>query len=252
MSKIRRLVDWEGFRLRLEQIFGSSGNKHRRGHPPWDALVMFRALLFGVMHGLSDHQLQFMLLDRRSFKQFAGLLSEDQVPDQKTLWKYRDRLSKSGCMDELFGLFKAQLCERGYELTSGQIVDSTIVTVPVQRNTRDDNATIKGGEVPENWKDRPNKLRQKDVEARWTKKRTKNYYGYKNHISADRQTKFIINWCVTPASAHDSKMFFEVLSDDEQGDRQVWADSAYRSEQAIKKLKASGYKPRINHKGSRA
>ena len=38
----------------------------------------------------------------------------------------------------------------------------------------------------------------------------------------------------------------------EQGDRQVWADSAYHSEQATKKLKASGYKPRINHKGSRA
>ena len=47
-------------------------------------------------------------------------------------------------------------------------------------------------------------------------------------------------------------MFFEVLNDDEQGDRQVWADSAYCSEQAKKKLEASGYKPRINHKGNRA
>ena len=124
--------------------------------------------------------------------------------------------------------------------------------MPVQRNTCDDNATIKGDEVPENWKDRPNKLRQKDVEARWTKKRTKNDSGYKNRISAEWQTKFIIDGCVTAASTHDSKMFFAVLSDDEQGDRQVWADSAYRSEQAIKKLKASGYKPRINDKGSRA
>ena len=43
-----------------------------------------------VMHGLSDHQRQYMLLDRRSFKQFAGLVSEDQVLDPKTLWKYRD------------------------------------------------------------------------------------------------------------------------------------------------------------------
>ena len=58
-------------------------------------------------------------------------------------------------------------------------------------------------------------------------------------------------WCVTAASTHDSKMLMEVLSDDEQGDRQVWADSAYRSESAIQELTALGYKPRINHKGTR-
>ena len=233
LAKIKQLVDWEVFRPRLEQVFGSGGKQRRRSRPPWDAVVVFRALLLGAMHGLSDHQLQFMLLDRTSFKQFAGLKSIDQVPDQKTLWKYRDQLSKSGCMDELFGMFKDQLWARGYELTSGQIVDSSIVSVPVQRNSREENTKIKGGEVPEDWEAKPNKLRQKDVAARWTRKGVKNYYGYKNHISADRQTKFIAHWCVTAASTHDSKMLMEVLSDDEQGDRQVWADSAYRSESAI-------------------
>ncbi len=252
LAKIKQLVDWEVFRPRLEQVFGSGGKQRRRGRPPWDAVVMFRALLLGAMHGLSDHQLQFMLLDRTSFKEFAGLKSIDQVPDQKTLWKYRDELSKSGCMDELFGMFKEQLWARGYELTSGQIVDSSIVSVPVQRNSREENTKIKGGEVPEDWEAKPNKLRQKDVAARWTRKGVKNYYGYKNHISADRQTKFIAHWCVTAASAHDSKMLMEVLSDDEQGDRQVWADSAYRSEVAIQELTTLGYKPRINHKGSRS
>ena len=252
LAKIKQLVDWEVFRPRLEQVFGSGGKQRRRGRPPWDAVVMFRALLLGAMHGLSDHQLQFMLLDRTSFKEFAGLKSIDQVPDQKTLWKYRDQLSKSGCMDELFGMFKDQLWARGYELTSGQIVDSSIVSVPVQRNSREENTKIKGGEVPEDWQAKPNKLRQKDVAARWTRKGVKNYYGYKNHISADRQTKFIAHWCVTAASTHDSKMLMEVLSDDEQGDRQVWADSAYRSEVAIQELTALGYKPRINHKGTRS
>ncbi len=113
-------------------------------------------------------------------------------------------------MDELFGMFKAQLCARGYELTSGQIVDSSIVSVPVQRNSREENTKIKGEEVPEDWEAKPNKLRQKDVEARWTRKGVKNYYGYKNHISADRQTKFIAHWRVTAASTHDSKMLMDV------------------------------------------
>ena len=61
----------------------------------------------------------------------------------------------------------------------------------------------------------------------------------------------IAKWCVTAASPHDSKMFIEVLSEDEQGNRQVWADSAYRSKAAIQELGALGYKPRINHKGTR-
>ena len=69
-------------------------------------------------------------------KQFAGLVSEDQVPDQKTLWKYRDLLSKCGGLEELFLRFKDQLLERGYRLNSGQIVDSSIVSIPVQRLSR--------------------------------------------------------------------------------------------------------------------
>ena len=139
--------------------------------------------------------------------------------------------------------------ERGYRLNSGQIVDSSIVSIPVQRNSRKDNATIKAGGVPEDWQAKANKLPQKDVDARWTKKGSKNYYGYKNHIATDRETNFIVDCCVTPASTHDSQMLFEVLSEDSAGDRQVWADSAYRSEEAIQQLRQLGYKLRIRKFG---
>ena len=64
-------------------------------------------------------------------------------------------------------------------------MDSLIVSIPVQGNTRQDNEAIKAGEVPEDWKDKPNKLRQKEVDVRWTKNGLKNYHGYNNHISTD-------------------------------------------------------------------
>ncbi len=250
LARIRALVDWQAFVPTLEEIFGVCHGGP--GRPAWDPLVMFRSILLGVMHSLSDRDLQFMLLDRRTFKQFAGLQSDDQVPDQKTLWKYRDLLSRSGRIDELFDLFKAQLRSHGYELTSGQLVDSSIVEVPRQRNSREDNRTVKSGEVPESWQDNPNKLCQKDTDARWTKKRNQNHYGYKNHISADRETKFIDEWEVTAASTHDSQVFVELLPERPEGDCQVWADSAYRSEDALRKLRKRGYKPRVNHKATRA
>ena len=72
------------------------------GRPSWDALVMFRALLLGVMHGLSDHQLQYMLLDRRSFKQFAGLVTEDQVPGSKDLVEVSGLAVEVRGLEELF------------------------------------------------------------------------------------------------------------------------------------------------------
>jgi len=97
-------VDWDSFVPALTEIFGVCGGG--AGRPSWDALVMFRSILLGVMHSLSDRRLQFKLLDRRTFKQFAGLQSDDQVPDEKTLWKYRDRLNRSGRIDELFELFR--------------------------------------------------------------------------------------------------------------------------------------------------
>ena len=252
LVRIRELVDWEAFRLQLREIFGTDSTRRGPGRPPWDELVMFRAIMLGAMYSLSDAKLQFMLLDRRTFKRFAGLQSDDQVPDQKTLWKYRNLLSESGRMDELFEGFKDQLRMRGYELNSGQIVDSSIVEVPRQRNSREDNATVKSGEVPEDWKGQPNKLRQKDTDARWTKKRGQSYYGYKNHVSVDRDTKLIDQYEVTESSRHDSQVFGQFLPDSPTGDAQVWADSAYRSQDGVEELRKRGFKPRINYKGTRS
>lgn len=61
----------------------------------------------------------------------------------------------------------------------GQIVDATIVTAPKQLNRREDNETIKAGETPQDWQDKPNKNRQKDKDARCTKKHGRSYFGYK-------------------------------------------------------------------------
>ena len=79
------------------------------------------------MNGLSDERLQYALLDRTSFKPFAGLHSKGQVPDQKALWKYRNRLSQSGRIDELVRVFKELLAVHDYRLQTGTLVDSSVV-----------------------------------------------------------------------------------------------------------------------------
>ena len=90
---------------------------------------------------------------------------------------------------------------------SGQIVDASLIAAPRQRNTQDEKKAIKDGRIPDDWKDKPAKLRQKDRDARWTVKYTKAkpredgstppvdlaipVFGYQNHISLDRGFGFI-------------------------------------------------------------
>ena len=78
-----------------------------------------------------------------------------------------------------------------YIARGGQIVDATIVAVPRQRNTREENEAVKGGRTPVEWKKRPAKNRQKDKDARWTKKHGNSFFGYKNHVKCGCQAQLI-------------------------------------------------------------
>ena len=86
----------------------------------------------------------------------------------------------------------------------------------------------KDGETPEGWEKQPAKRRQKDTDARWTKKHGKSHYGYKNHVNVDRRHKLVRRYQVTDAAVHDSQVVEDILDADNTAS-DVWADSAYRS-----------------------
>jgi len=125
------------------------------------------------------------VLDRLSFMRFLGLELGDAVPDAKTIWLFRERLKEAGLVETIFVQFNAFLTQHGFAARKGQIVDASIVFVPKPRNRRDENEKIKQGDVPDDWNEA--KRRQKDVDARWTKKRGVTSYGYKNHIYSFRR-----------------------------------------------------------------
>jgi IS5 family transposase len=124
---------------------------------------------------------------------------------------------------------------KGYIARGGQMVDATIVPVPKQRNSRDENDEVKAGKTPEAWEKKPAKNRQKDKDARWTKKHGKSFYGYKNHVNADAKHKLIRQYDVTDASVHDSRKFHGLLNQANTS-ADVYADSAYRSAETETKL----------------
>jgi IS5 family transposase len=249
LPRLDSIVDWQTFRPLLKAIHQKQ-RKSKAGRKPHDVTLMFKMLVLQSLYNLSDDQTEFQVRDRLSFQRFLGLSPEDTVPDAKTLWLFREQLARHGLIEKLFERFDEQLWHSGLMPRGGQIIDASLVNVPKNRNTRDENKQIKEGKTPEGWDDKPNMKRQKDEDARWTKKHGKSYYGYKNHINIDKEHKLIRRYAVTDASVHDSQVFDDVL-DEENSDRSVWADSAYRSEAREKQLRDQGYKSRIHRKGTK-
>ncbi len=247
LPKLKKLVDWERFRPKLEAVRDKE-RKSNAGRKPFDVVLMFKVLVLQSLYNLSDEKIEFQIRDRISFMRFLDLSLGDAVPDEKTIWLFREQLTEAGLIKRLFEEFDAFLGEKGFSARKGQIVDASIVEAPRQRNSREENQQIKQGQTPEDWSEQ--KRRQKDTDARWTKKNGQNHYGYKNHINVDVKHKLIRDYEVTPASVHDSQVFEDLLYEDNSS-RDVWADSAYRSEEKLEELKKRNYREHLQRKGCR-
>jgi IS5 family transposase len=252
LVKIDAVVCWEDFRPALEAVWRTAphSRKSPAGRKPLDAVVMFKMIVLCALYNLSDDQVEYQTRDRLLFMRFLGLGLEDRVPDAKTVWLYREQLAQAGMIETLFEDFDGYLKDQGYLAMGGQIIDASIVLVPKQRNSRDENARIKDGETPEGWENQPAKRAQKDTDARWTKKHGKSHYGYKNHVSVDRRHKLVRRYRVTDAAVHDSQVVDDIL-DPNNTASDVWADSAYRSAEIEARLEGKGLKSRIHRKGHR-
>lgn len=161
-----------------------------------------------------------------------GLANEDKVPDAKTIWLFKEKLSLLELSKKLFDFFTETLKTNGLIVNEGRIIDASFTTVPIQRNAKEENQKIKDGEGEQLWTEPQEvyKKRQKDIDARWTKKNNVSYYGYKNHTKVDAKNKFIISYTVTSASVHDSQEIVNLITSEDEG-QPMYGDKAYRGEE---------------------
>ena len=215
LQKLNEFIDWEIFESPINEAFKNEyKDLSKGGRPPFNRLTLFKALVIQSLYNLSDDQLEYQIIDRSSFKRFLELKKSDKVPDSKTFWLFREQLIEKNIIMGLFKIFNETLDAAGVFANEGKMVDASFVEVPRQRNTREENKHIKEtGRAPHEWKVKPHKLAQKDVDARWTKKNNATFYGYKNHVKADARTKLIEEYIVTDASVHDClRRYFVVAS----------------------------------------
>jgi IS5 family transposase len=260
LERLVAVVDFELFRPELDAALDRS-DRAKGGRPPYDAVLMFKILVLQTLYTLADDQTEYQLKDRLSFMRFVGLALHDPVPDAKTIWLFREQLTRAGAVAHLLARFDAALRDAGYLAMGGQIVDATVVEARRPRLTQGEKATVKGGGVPDDWSKA--KRAQMDTDGRWTIKRGRRrppgaderqrrgaaeivvpVFGYKNHLGIDRRHGFIRSFVVTDAAAHDGGQLGQVL-DPNNTASPVWADTAYRSAANLALLARRGLAPRF-------
>lgn len=245
LEKANEMINWEMFRMTIEKAIRKDMSKG--GRPPYDAVMMYKTTMLQQWYGLSDAGIEYQINDRLSFMRFLGLEVGAKVPDGNTVWDFREALKENGVDRKLFDLFNAMLEEKGIITHKGSIIDATFVTVPKRHTTKKDDGHLKDGEELEDLPDRCEERKGKgeikdeakvweqiDLDARWTKKGDESFFGYKDHVKCDAESKIITDFTVTDASVHDSQEFVGLV---DETDQEVSADSGYAGGKFIDEIK---------------
>jgi len=223
LLKVAALVDWS----RIEAILHRHKIRSRLGRAGYDPVVLFRCLLLGQWHGLSDPKLEESLKVRLDFMLFAGLDLHGSVPDETTHCRFRNALVEAGAHDDLLGEICAQLEGHGLKVKSAEaaIIDATLITSAARPNGHVEGA-------PEDRKeedaepDPPDVTFSADPDATWIRKGRKSTLGYKGFARCDEEG-FVDKVHVTPANQAESPEFETMIKG--ANAQRVLADKAYAS-----------------------
>ena len=238
--KLRGGIRWEALRgiLSATDETGELG-----GRPPYDPVVMFRAVLLGQWHDLSDEELELVLRVRLDFQLFCDFTLSDEVPDKSTLGLFRRKLESKGVLGACLKTVNLELERLGLKVQSGRmVIDSTIIKSAARpRNVI---------EVSENDDTPPSATSSIDPDAAWTVKGKSFHYGYKEHAIVEVEQGYIEDVQVTPANVHDGTMLRPIIKGRRKV-REVLADKAYDSKKNRALLKRRQIKDGILQRARR-
>ncbi len=213
---------------RLEELLIEEGvyrprKKGEGGRPPYPSSVLLGALFLQAWYGLSDPMTEELIHDRLSFRQFLDIRSDDDIPDETTICKFRNALMDKMLFDRIFEEVNAVMQERGLILKKGSHVDATLIHSSEPKRKKDANGKVIANKAA-------------DADATYTSKRGRKYHGFKLHIASDKNG-MIKKATTTTAKAADIKELDHLIEEEKH---YVTADSAYMSKANKRKLREKG------------
>ncbi len=238
LMRLDKLIHWDSLKQLLRGIHVNEENS-RGGQKAYNNLSMFKALLLGQWHSLSDPALEDALRLRLDFMLFTGFEMADKVPDETTLCRFRNKLVEKGLYEKIFLELNRQLEEHGIKVKKAEaaLVDATIIASAARpRQTIEEDGTVK---------------QSADADARWVTKGTKSYFGYRAYVVADGEKGFIQHVSVRPANESEIKQLPRLLK--HVDGKRLLTDKGFsssRNRQAVKKMEIKdglSYKASRNH-----
>ena len=225
LETIAREVDFSEAEARVAATYSFGGR------PACRVGVLLRVMILQHLYGLSDPQVEEQLQDRLSFQKFVQLAAHEAVPDETTICRFRQRLIKCKLHEQLLALLNSQLEARGYIVKRTTLVDATLVE---SSRKRPDAQVARAGQAP-------------DADARYTRKYSQSYYGYKAHVSSDGEHQLIRRALISPANANDADLLERIAPTDSGS---LYADKAYDTKVNHSWLEQRGIKSEIAKKGA--
>jgi IS5 family transposase len=202
LAEMDRVVPWAELVALVKPAYakGTSGP----GRPPIPLERMLRIYFLQHWFNLSDPAVEEALYESVSMRTFAGIdLGRESAPDETTVCKFRHLLEEHGLGKRIFEAVGAHLQRQGLKVSSGTIVDATIIAAPSSTKNADG---------------------ERDPEMHQTRKGKDWHFGMKAHVGVDKKTKLIHSVVATPANVADGNVVGDLLHG---GETHVWGDAAY-------------------------
>ncbi len=206
LGEMEQVVPWAKLCALIEPHYPKVGN----GRRPKELEQMLRIYFLQQWFNLSDPAVEEALYDSPTLREFAGIdLGREPVPDETTVCKFRHLLEEHNLGEEILGTVNLHLQANGIRITTGTIVDATLIHAPSSTKNRD---------------------QSRDPEMHQTKKGKNWYFGMKAHVGVDSKTKIIHTAAATAANVSDVAMLPDLLHGEET---RVWGDGAYQGQTEV-------------------
>jgi len=202
---------------RLEELLIKEGvyrpkQANKAGRTPYRCQVLLGSLFLQSWYHLSDPMTEEMIHDRLSFRKFLDIRSDDDIPDETTIGKFRNAIMDKMLFDKIFKEVSKAMSDKGLILKEGSIVDATLIHASEPKRKKDEE-----GRVVQN--------KAADPDATYTSKRGRKYHGYKLHTAVD--SNGIIKAVSTTTARESDINQLETLTEYET--KYIFADSGYMS-----------------------
>jgi len=238
-SQINTIIDWQTIDNEISRFYTSG--KDATGKPSHSGLLLFKMLLVGYWNGgLSDRDVEEMVMENLSAMAFCGLQLESNVPDHSCLSRFRSKLAENEGFEALLTQINKQLEAHHILVKTGVKIDASLTdtlrkprgkaTYKIAEDRKEDE--VEKEEIEQQSADiKSVRIYQKGVDdqGRWLKKAGKLHYGFKKHVSTD-EDGLVLAVITTPANVHDSITFGDLITkSDLKAKSRVYADKAYKS-----------------------